>query len=176
MTEIEIKILEVNKAAIHNAILKYGGTYQGETQLVDRFYDFPARSLSGEKKLIRLRQMDGQKGQLTFKQPAKASSAFAKLMQEQESEVSNPQEIHLILLGIGLILVKENRKTRTEFSYQGASIVIDDLQGTNQHVPPYLEIEAKTEEEIRQITQLLGYTSEDCLNWNTRQVLEHYQK
>ena len=171
MTEIEVKILEIDPTSIENRLRELGAqqVFQGELHAL--FFDFPTRSISQQGDVLRLRK-EGTKTVLAYKHHV--SREGAKIMEELETEVLHMENIQKILNYLGLSSIKETHKIRTEYHLGNASVVLDDYQGELADIPVFLEIEAPTVEAVYRIAHQLGFPSEACKNWSTSELVTHY--
>lgn len=171
MQEIEVKILEINAEAITQRLLALGATKAFDGLMLAQFYDFEDRRILANGEVLRVR-LEGAETVMTYKKPI--SKGEAKIMEEHESRVESPSHIQPILQAMGLQIVKETRKHRTEFILPDGHVVIDDYQGALAAIPVFLEIESPTQEQVYHIASALGYGPESCKSWDTRDLIQHY--
>ncbi len=173
MEEHEVKILEVNRKDLESKLMKLGAKkiYKGSLQTI--FYDFKNRSLLKNKSLIRIRS-DGQKNYLCSKKPILNDDI--KIMDENETEVSNLDEIKKILESIGLIPFLVTRKRRKSFSINGTHFDFDKYLDQHDYIPEFLEIESTSKDEIMRYCKLLGFNKTDIKSWTTKDLIEYYKK
>lgn len=171
MTEIEVKILEIDRPALEARLHALGAvrSFAGEMSAV--FFDWPGRGLTAAGQVLRLRR-EGPVTQLTFKE--RISQAGTKQMHEHETQVADPAVIRIIMSALGLERIKETRKFRTQYDLGDTHVVIDDYQDQLAGIPPFLEIEAPTESRLFEVVALLGYAPADCRDWSTYELVQHY--
>ena len=89
MTEIEVKILEIDRPAVEKRLAALGAkkTFSGEYSA--RFFDYADMQLQQEKALLRLRR-EGEKLRLTYKRQLARSRS--KIMDEQELDLPASEE------------------------------------------------------------------------------------
>ncbi len=171
MEEIEVKILEVDQVAIENKLQELGATQSFAGELHAIFYDFPDGNIREQKDVLRLRK-EGEETVLAYKKHIVQTKA--KVMEECETLVSNLDNMKIILERLGLKVIKETRKFRTEYILGKTKIVIDDYQDALEHIPVFIEIEAPSIERMYEVAKLLGYEPQDCHSWNTYDLAQHY--
>ena len=171
MEEIEVKILEIDQSFIANELQKLGAdkTFFGE--LYGIFYDSPDGNIRSQGDVLRLRK-EGEETVLAYKKHL--AQGEAKVMEEWETRVSDLENMKIILAKLGLKVIKETRKFRTEYLLGDTKVVIDDYQDALGHIPVFMEVEAPTVERMYEVAQLLGYEPKDCLSWNTYDLVQHY--
>ncbi|RMG65195.1 MAG: CYTH domain-containing protein [Bacteroidetes bacterium] len=170
-TEIEVKILEIDRTALEQRLEALGATRSFDGEMLAQFYDWPGRGLTQAGQVLRLRR-EGDVVQFTFKEHI--SREGAKAMEEYETTVEDPAVVQKILRVLGLEAIKETRKFRTQYELGDAHVVIDDYQGELAAIPPFLEIEAPRLDRLYEVVALLGYQTTDCLNWSTYELVQHY--
>lgn len=171
MKEIEVKILEVNKAAIQKRLKELGAEKHFEGEMHALFFDDEPRSLTNQGEVLRIRK-EGEEIVLAFKAPI--SSGEAKIMEELEITVSDLGIAREILQRLGYEVHKETRKIRTEYYLRGVQVVIDEYLDQLACIPPFIEVEAPDLPQLHAVVALLGYTPADCSDWNTFDLVRHY--
>ncbi len=162
-TEIEVKILEINVADITNKLISIGARELFRGLIVSHFF----RNNVGQK--IRLRLKDG-KHTLTYK----IQHPHEHFLQadELELEISNYETMATLLKHIGFTHYGQSEKYRISYDYKGIQFDIDQIS----EIPPFLEIEAHTQAEVKTGVELLGYTMADTCTLTERLLKEHYNK
>jgi predicted adenylyl cyclase CyaB len=171
MTEIEVKILEIDQAQIEQKLIDLGAkkTFDGVMRAV--FFDDDDRSIASKGDLLRLRQ-EGENAVLAYKKSI--AQGDTKIMEELETVVSDPKNLEAILAYLGISATRVNEKHRTEYTLGDTHVVIDEYHGKLAAIPVFLEVEAPDEEKLFKMVRMLGYQPEDCKNWNTRDLIVHY--
>jgi adenylate cyclase class 2 len=150
--------------------VKQPGKYQGyleahATRLIPRTYeqnlrfDDAQRSLSSQRKVLRLRQ--DQQVRLTFKGPGESLHGV-QARQEIELVVDDFNTARRFLEALGYRVQLIYEKYRTTYQLGNVLVTLDEM--------PYgffLELEGPTPDEIHQVCETLG------LNWENR-ILESY--
>lgn len=149
-TELEVKILNINKEEIIKKLESIGAKKVGEYFQRRLIYTFDKNNTSS---WIRLRT-NGKKHTLTIKERASETISGVK---ELEIEVSSFEETNKILEKLGYEYEAYQENKRISFLLDDVEIEID----TWPMLKPHLEIEADSKEKIRKVVELLGYKMED---------------
>lgn len=173
MREVEIKILEINGDEVRRRLMEIGAVEVFSGTVRDRYYDFEDRRLMSGGNLLRIREQGKMGVFLTWKGPPR--SGEAKVREEMELVVGDGETLQRILgrLGLGQWLVLE--KQRTLFSKGEVSFCMDAYSGEFSHIPEFLEIEARSEEDVFRYAEILGFRPEDCLPWSFDDLRRHYE-
>lgn len=159
--ETEVKFLINEPDQFRSKLRSLGIVSSGSIFEKNRRYDDLNSNLFKNKSLLRLRC--DQKNTLTFKKPAKIQNSGFKTNEEIEVEVSDFDQMEIILKEIGFSLVQSYEKYRETFILDGAKVLIDIMPfGT------FIEIEG-TEEAIRNYSRILD------LDWNKKITLNYLQ-
>ncbi len=172
MTEIEVKILEVNPLLIQEKLTAMGAEKHFDGEMHAVFFDFEDGRVKEKGDVLRLRK-EGEETILAYKK--RVSREGAKIMEEHETAVSNFEEIRTILAYLGIHSFTETRKFRTEYVLGDTHIVIDDYQDELGFIPPFIEIEAPTLARLQEVAGKLGFQPKDCLSWDTHDLVKHYK-
>ena len=154
--EYEAKVLNINPDAIIRHISDQGGQDLGERLLRRYVYDIDPNDQST---WIRLRD-NGTTITLAIKEVHHDSIAGT---QELEIEVSHFALTNQILTRLGFTPKSYQENRRHSFTLNGTRLEID----TWPHIPPYLEIEAGSEQQVLTTAQQLGFTESDLTSINT---------
>ncbi|MEV6925611.1 CYTH domain-containing protein [Dactylosporangium sp. NPDC051485] len=162
--EYEAKVLDIAPAAMAELIRSKGGEAVGGPTLQRRYvYDI---SPDDQRKWIRLRD-NGTKTTLAVKQIIHDGIDGTHEVEVTVDGLDATNEL-LGFLGFHPKSYQENR--RTSFVLQGARLEIDEWP----MIPPYLEIEADSPEEVRRIATVLGYDEQHLTSENTTKVYQRY--
>ncbi|MFH1316816.1 MAG: CYTH domain-containing protein [Candidatus Woesearchaeota archaeon] len=93
-------------------------------------------------------------------------------MEEIETEVSDFDDTHNILLSIGLIPYLDYNKKRTSYKFKKILFEIDEYE----YIPPCLEIEAPSIEIINEMVERLEFDKDKVKSWSGSDLLAHYGK
>jgi adenylate cyclase class 2 len=162
--EHEAKVLDVDPEAITGQILAKGGQRSGAPRLMHRYvYDIVPGDHS---KWIRLRR-DGTETTLCVKEIRSDAIDGTHEVEVTVDDFEATSEL-LALLGFTPKSYQENR--RTSFALDGARLEIDQWP----QIPPYLEIEADTRDDVIRVADLLGYHQDQLTAANTMDVYARY--
>ncbi|MFG3618379.1 class IV adenylate cyclase [Nocardia sp. NPDC047654] len=157
--EHEAKILDIDPDTIEQHIVDTGGRKLGERFMRRYVYDITP---GDESKWIRLR--DNGKG-TTLAVKEITSDAIGGT-HEVEVGVDDFSATNALLERLGYTAKSYQENKRVSFVLDGAQLEVD----TWPRIPPYLEIEAATEDEVIRIAELLGYTEADLTGENTIKI------
>jgi len=171
MMEIEVKILEVDPRALVRRLEELGAEKASDADLEALFFDFPDGSLERARNLLRLRR-SGTHCWLTYKDYV--ADPGAKVREEWEVTVSDYSQARRILEALGLRARLRIQKHRVAYRLDRASLAIDCHQGEFARIPPLLEIEAPSVEDVHAVAKLLGFSPEQCRPWGFSELIAHY--
>jgi adenylate cyclase class 2 len=157
--EHEAKILDIDPDTIEQHIVDTGGRKLGERFMRRYVYDITP---GDESKWIRLRD-NGKGTTLAVKE---ITSDAIDGTHEVEVGVDDFSATNALLERLGYTAKSYQENKRVSFVLDGAQLEVD----TWPRIPPYLEIEAATEDEVIRIAELLGYTEADLTGENTIKI------
>jgi len=178
LKELEIKILNINLDELKNKLTVLNCKKVKEENQINDLFDFPNQTLLKKHGYARIRTVEDlienfTKFYLTVK-TLKSDEKF-KVMNENEVEIMNGEEGKAILKALGLELTQSIKKYRESYKYKDALIEIDINE--ESFCPfPYIEIEAKTPEEIEETVLALGYTMEDASSKSIYELIELFKQ
>jgi adenylate cyclase class 2 len=161
--EHEAKILDIDPATMEQLILDKGGQKLGERFMRRYVYDITP---GDQSKWIRLRDT-GDETTLTVKQ---ITSDAIDGTHEIEVGVDDFNATNALLGVLGFTAKSYQETKRTSFILDGAQVEID----TWPQIPPYLEIEAGSKDEVVRVAALLGYAESDLTGENTIKIYARY--
>lgn len=161
--EHEAKILDIDPDAMERLILDRGGQKLGERFMRRYVYDITP---GDQSKWIRLRDT-GDETTLTVKQ---ITSDAIDGTHEIEVGVDDFAATNALLNVLGFTAKSYQETKRTSFILDGAQVEID----TWPQIPPYLEIEAGSSDEVIRVAGLLGHTEADLTGENTIKIYARY--
>ena len=169
MKEIEVKILDINPEEIRKKILDLGAeeVFNGQVDLVR--FDYPDGRLEKNDTFFRVRRL-GNRYELCFKNKQEESSQY-KVREEIEVITDNFEDTITIIERIGLKKVHESSKHRESYKLGDVKFEID----TWKDIPTFLEIEAPTEEKVKEYVEKLGYTMDQTTNMTVFQLEDYYK-
>ena len=166
MKEIEAKVLEVEPEELRKNLDDIGANKLFEEKVSSEFYDFEDGRIE-KKGQIRLRII-GDNSFITRK--IDVDDDRAKVKEEIEFEVRNPDQVRKFLKSIGLEKIKSGEKKRAKWKKDSIEYVIDWYP----EIPPLLEIEAPKHEKLEDAFDELGYSMDETVNWGGSKVYRHY--
>lgn len=161
--EHEAKILGIDPRTAERKILDKGGSKLGERFMRRYVYDITP---GDESKWIRLRD-NGNGITLAVKHITDDSIDGTH---EVEVTVSDFTATNELLKLMGFMPKSYQETKRVSFTLEGAQLEID----TWPLIPPYLEIEAATTEDVIRVAELLGYAESDLTGENTIKIYAHH--
>ena len=172
MREVEVKVLDIDRAVVESALAGVGAKLEPEQRLTAVFFDFPDGRLRAGGQLLRLR-LEGDRAMLTHK--GRVREEGAKVREETEVEVDDFEGCRRLLSALGLVETAYVDKFRTSYQLGTAAIAIDRHVGELSFIPELLEIEAGSVEEIRSVAGRLGFSPDQLRPWGLPQVVAHYR-
>ena len=157
--EYEVRFLEIDRKKIIQKLKEVGAKEVGDWLQKRKIYDFIQKDPNG---WIRLRT-NGEKTTLTVK---KIGSSKVDGTREAEVVVDNFDEADTILTEAGLKARNYQENRRNQFIYKGVEIDIDSWP----LIPTYLEIEANSEEEIKDVCNDLGLDYEESTSMDVTDI------
>lgn len=161
--EHEAKILDIDPDTMERLILDKGGQKLGDRFMRRYVYDITP---GDQTKWIRLRDT-GDETTLTVKQ---ITSDAIDGTHEIEVRVGDFETTNALLEVMGFKAKSYQETRRTSFTLDGAQLEIDSWP----RIPPYLEIEASSKDEVIRVAALLGYTEADLTGENTIKIYARY--
>lgn len=175
MKEIEAKVLEIQPMVIVEQLKALGATFDFEDEFFAIYYDDASGSLAGRQQVLRIRK-EGKDVRMTFKAPHADTQAGIRTREELEVGIDDFEMMRVILQRLGYVEYLKMRKIRTQYSIGAVHIVIDAHIDDLAFIPPYLEIEAPSHEELFATANLLGITQERLIDWSAAQVMDYYRE
>jgi len=167
--EIEVRFLEIDKEDLIAKIKALGGHDEGETMLEEIIFRPSDGSWYNCGKFIRLRD-DTRKVVISYKHRKESLSDSLNNVDEIEIEVNSFENAKLIIENMGFTAQRFQQKLRHSFLIDGTVIDID----TWPNVPPYIEIESDSEENIKSIAERLGFDWSKVVFKGAGSILEEY--
>lgn len=167
--EIEAKFLEIDKEALVAKLKSLGAEDQGEEILREIiFYDKDFNWQKNKDKIVRIRQT-GKGIFLTYKDTQEKSLSG---MEEIEFKIDSLDKAKDFLEALGLVAYRHQEKKRHKFILKDTIVDID----TFPKVPVYVELEGKTEDDVRETAKLLGFAWKNAVFGNSGVMIEDYYK
>ncbi|MCH5583679.1 CYTH domain-containing protein [Shimazuella sp. AN120528] len=161
--EYEARVLEVDPEQIKQKIIACGGVEIRQSLMRRYVYSINKTDLS---RFIRLRDT-GFEVTLTYKE---IKHDGIDGTEETELVVDDFDKTDEFLSRLGYQGKWYQENYRNSFQLEGARLEIDRWP----MIPPYLEIEADSYEEVIRIAALLGYTKDQLIGENTLKIYTHY--
>lgn len=158
-TEIEVRLLDIDKEDLISKLEKNNAEFIGDWLQIRYVYDFKPKQ---DNKWIRLRT-NGITNTLTIKEVKDKSVEGTK---ELEIEVSSIEDTDKILeeLGYKKRSIQENKRIR--YILNDVEIDID----TWPHLNSYVEFEARSEEQIKEVLKILELDYDKCITDNVEDL------
>lgn len=177
MSEIEVKVLNIDVDDMREKLKSLGGKLVKNEYQVNYMYDFPDNSLENNYRgYCRIRQVDNLiDGTTKYILGVKKmiSQVGFKEMEEHETEVSNILETQKILEELGLYNKYKPARSKHRESYElDDSLYEIDILDKEIYPNPYLEIEAKDKEALIKAIEKIGYKLEDTTSKTLKELRE----
>jgi adenylate cyclase class 2 len=173
LQEMETRILKINVDEIKSKLNSLGCEKVKDENQVNNLYDFPDRRMLNKKGYARIRVVEDNLNNVIINYMTTKkllSQEKYKVMEENEIIIDNSTVGSQIFTSLGLELVESIKKHRESYKYKNSLIEID-INDKSFCPFPYLEIESTSEEEIKEIVALLGYTMEDTTSKTIFEIL-----
>lgn len=165
--EIEAKFLDIDPDSISSELKKLGASLVFSEHLVrQKVFDFPDFRLDKDFSWLRLREENG-KVTLTLKKWQKEGIDG---MGEIAFGVESFEEAERLLIAIGLCVKSSQMKKRELWKLGDTEFMID----TWPWIPAFLEIEGKTEEDVRAAADRLTLKWETAMFGGVARIYKHY--
>jgi predicted adenylyl cyclase CyaB len=176
MLEKEIKILEINKEEVVKKLLSLWAIQTFEWFIHDVYYDFlnwDDKKMESNSRFFRIRQR-GEIYLYTIKRRRikveEWGEKWLKIADEWENPITNVENFKNVLEKYWMKSVREKKKHRTSFKLWEVEFDIDEYDS----IPPLLEIEAKTREEIKKYIKLLWLEKNKQKTFGSRWLYKYY--
>lgn len=148
-TEIEAKFLDIDPTVVRSHLEQYGATLMyPEVTARQKVFDYPDFKLDQQASWLRLREENGEVT-LTLKRWEKEG---IEGMKEITLKVDSFDAAEQMLLAIGMTVKSTQVKKRELWRFGDTELMID----TWPWIPTFLEIEAPTENDVKEMARLLG--------------------
>jgi adenylate cyclase class 2 len=162
--EIETKVLQVNPQQIAERLEKLGAKKVEETQLFVDWFRFPSQE---QEWYLRVRSYSDKKVEITWKGKSQVQG-ISRAHPEINLLVENHVQAKALFESIGLVCYAHQEKYRTSWELGNIHFDLD----TYPHMPPYLEIEADSDETIQKMVQQLNLSSHRTSSEGERVLIE----
>lgn len=173
MQEFETRIMDIDINAIREICNKISAKNVKKENQVNDIFDFSDRRLLDKKGYARIRTVEDLLNNKTiyFMTTKKMLSQDKfKVMEENETIIEDGEMGKRIFNSLGLELQESIKKYRESYRYKNTLIEID-INDPSFCPFPYIELETTSEEELKEVVELLGYTLEDTTSKTIYQIL-----
>lgn len=162
--EIECRFLEIDKEKLIKKLLDLGAKDHGEEMIEEVIIYDEAMLWKDQNRRMRLRKV-GDKVQCSYKehQAETVDGAY-----EIEFEVSDYEKAKLLFEKIGFVGYRHQQKRRHTLELDGVTFDID----TWPRIPTYLEIEAESEQKLKDAVTAIGYDWANVVFKNPAFIIE----
>jgi len=183
MLEKEIKILDVNVEKLQKKLEKLGAIKTFEWYIHDIYYDFPdeddTHKMEENKRLFRVRKKwDIHMYTIKRKRNKKKDwwENWVKIADEWEREITDVESFKKVLEKYWMEETREKKKFRISYALDNCEFDIDDyfMWDDKNIIPPLLEIEAHTSEELFEWVKKLWLKDNQVETWGSRKLFAHY--
>lgn len=176
MEEIEVKFLNIDAPEIERKLAALGAKKVFDRVFQSRTYDYPDLRLHRDAVWIRIRD-EGDKVTLAYKKRLGAKT-WAKGDNKHEGQMNDDgmEEVELVVSDLETMahfFYRIGLKQKFREEKQRIRYVLDNIEFDIDYiplVPPYLEIEAKSWEEIDKAISLLGLNPDDKKIFSATQI------
>ena len=152
--EIEIKLnyndINLVKQTIQN---EFNASKRKNVVTIDKYFSKDYDDMSNAHDLIRIREIQGEKNELTFKGDTKDNDNIWT-RSELTTKVSSPKTLEQILINLGFKIISENECSREYWYGNDLEFVFANFKKPTKL--EFLEIEAKNEKIIDDATKKLS--------------------
>jgi adenylate cyclase class 2 len=164
--EIECRFLEIDKDALIKKLRELGARDFGEAMLEETIMYNAEGTWKDDNRIIRLRKK-GHQVKLSYKEHRAHTIDGTH---EIEFEVSDKSKAEALFTAIGFPAFRYQQKKRHTFEYGGVMFDID----TWPKIPTYVELEGKSEDELKKMAAIVGYQWKDAVFHDPAWVIENH--
>jgi len=182
MLEKEIKILEVDVEKLQKRLEELWAKKTFEGYIHDIYYDFPddwKNKMEANKRLFRVRKKWDIHMYTIKRKRNKASEWWekgVKIADEWEREITDVESFTKVLDKYGMKAVREKKKYRISYSLDWIEFDIDDYfyEDDRNLIPPLLEIEASSKNEIQKWIKKIWLENHKQVDWGSKKLFKNY--
>lgn len=174
MKELETRVVDIDVDKIRKILNDIGAEKVKEEYQINNIYDFEDNRLLNAKGYARIRITDDRlnnKEVVYMTTKKMLSQGTFKEMEENETIVEDKEAAVKIFTSLGLSLKESIKKYRESYKIKDSLVEID-INDKSFCPFPYLEIETYSEDRLKEILNLLGYTIEDTTSKTIYELLE----
>ena len=169
--EVEVKILEVDPSRVIEKMEGVGARLIFSGDILTLYYDSPDGVIAKRRDLLRLRRV-GDRSEITYKRFV--SSVDLKIREEYETDVGSIEQLDKILGCLGFVETEKVVKKRVSYKTPNARVDIDVHLEKYSYIPPFLEIESDSKENIVELAGKLGYSDRDFKTLDFFDLAKYY--
>ncbi len=169
MTEIEVKILDIDIKSTEKTIKKLGGKLVHKNLLYREQY-FTTDNESLDFSSLRLRS-EGNEAYITMKFKKQGNKKFLS-RKEIQVKVSDFKIASTLIQLMGFRPIGIREKIRKEYRLGNIKIELDQYP----EIPPYLEIEGSSQRSVKQFLTKLGYDLKYTVHFSATEIIKQYGK
>ncbi|OBR91855.1 MULTISPECIES: class IV adenylate cyclase [Clostridium] len=173
MEECETRIIKIDSDHIRLKLKQMKAIKVKMENQTNCIYDFEDGRLIKNKGYARIRIVEDLLHNSThFYMTTKKllSQEKYKVMEENETEILDAEAGKKIFKSLGLNLLQSIKKYRESYKYKNSLVEID-INDTSFCPFPYIEIETKSDEELNELVELLGYSIKDTTSKTIYEIL-----
>lgn len=171
MYEIETKILEVDKQLVQEKMVGLGAEKIQDILLKVDWYRKQGVADGKDEWYLRIRTDSRGKSEVTWKGKSDVLGVSRK-HKEINFEITDPEKMDDLFIGIGLEKYAYQEKYRTSWKYENWRFDLDQYPD----MPAYLEIEGESEESIQKAIKLLNLTTNQTSSEGERLLIQTQYK
>jgi predicted adenylyl cyclase CyaB len=169
MNTKEAKIFGIDPKKVENHLLSLGATKVFTGKCTSIYFN---HNMKENNRCLRLSQDNGAIS-LTFKGKEKGE---LDLFYYNTIKVSSLEHTKQLLESLGFIPDLFLHKNRTTFMLKSVKYDVDKYLGSFDHVPILLEIKAKDIASLQKSVTLMGFSKDQCTDWDLQKIDEHFSK
>lgn len=184
MLEKEIKILDIDVKNIQKKLEEFWAKKTFEWYIHDIYYDFEDEwndklKMEENKRLFRVRQKwDIHMYTIKRKRNKKKDGweDWVKIADEWERIITDVESFKKVLEKYGMKETREKKKYRISYALDWCEFDIDDyfMWDDRNKIPPLLEIEAKSKDDLFKWVEKLWLQDKQIETWGSRKLFSHY--
>lgn len=157
--EIEVTILDINKEEIENKLKSIGAEQTQNTRLIVDWFRIKGIKEGEDPWFLRIRSNSNGKHEVTWKAKS-TTEGIVRKHKEINFLIDEPTKLTDLFEELNLEKYAHQEKDRISYKYKDWSFDID----TYPNMPPYMEIEGSSDEQIKEVIQILNL--ENNRTWN----------
>lgn len=176
--EFETRLIDINVDNIRQILNDAGAQKVKMEDQINDLYDFEDGRLLSQKGYARIRTIyDRMHDKTIYYMTTKkiVSQEKFKVMDENETIIEDKKAGEGIYKALGLVLTQSVKKYRESYKIFDSLVEID-INDKSFCPFPYLEIETDSEQKLKKVVKLLGYTLEDTTSETIYAIIDKYKK